>query len=70
MTAAPNARPVQPREGNLDEVGAVLCAIVRLTSSSGGLPEEDTRAIYSLACIGLAQWRLLDAAEPAAGVPR
>lgn len=56
------AQAPAPPEGSLDDVGAVLCAIVRLTSSSGGLDEEDNRAVYSLACIALAEWRLLDAA--------
>ena len=56
-----------PREGNLEEIGAVLCAIVRLTANDGGLEEEETRAVYSLACIALAEWRLLDAAT---NVPR
>lgn len=56
--------PVKPRtEGNLDEVGAVLCAIVRLASGNGDLPEEDCRAVYALACIGLTEWRMLDAAQ-------
>lgn len=59
-----------PREGSLDDVGAVLCAIVRLTSSSGGLNEEDKRAVYSLSCVAQAEWRLLDAADDMPKVQR
>lgn len=40
----------------------MLTAIRSLTSASGGLDEEDTRAVYALSCIALTEWRLMDAA--------
>ncbi len=59
-----------PREGNLDDIGAVLCAIRSMTSANGAIDEEDARAIYSLSCIALTEWRLLDEADSGVEVKR
>jgi hypothetical protein len=48
-------------EGNLDEIGACLAAIRSMSTHNGVIDEEDARAIYSLTCIALVEWRKLDA---------
>ena len=47
-------------EGNLDDIGACLAAIRSMSCHNGAIDEEDARAIYSLTCIALVEWRKLD----------
>ncbi len=40
------------------------------SSHNGAIDEEDARAIYSLSCIALTEWRLLDEADSGVEVKR
>lgn len=60
---APCPRVTKPaREGSLDDIGACLAAIRPMSARNGSMDEEDVRAIYSLVCIALVEWRKLDGA--------
>lgn len=54
-------------EGSLDDIGACLAAIRAMSTHNGVIEEEDARAIYSLTCIALVEWRKLDAAPDKIG---
>ena len=69
MSPAPS-KPVPADEGSLDGVGACLAAIRAMSTHNGAIDEEDARAIYSLSCIALAEWRKLDAAADAPRLAR
>ena len=64
------SKPAAVDEGSLDEVGACLAAIRSMSTHNGAIEEEDARAIYSLSCIALAEWRKLDAAADNMGPGR
>ncbi len=70
MSPAPSKPTLPLDDGNLDEIGACLAGIRALSNHNGAIDEEDARAVYSLTCIALAEWRKLDAAADTTLPPR
>ena len=62
MSPAADKAVSRAPEGSLDDLGACLAAIRSMSTHTCAIDEEDARAIYSLTCIALVEWRKHDAA--------
>ena len=49
-------------ESTVSDLGALVLAICCITDSADGLDVEHTRAVYSLSCMAITAWRVLDEA--------